>query len=81
MINYLDYPGTVKKEPSLAQIKQRYKFMLTGTLAGMEARLVQLRKDPMIPPGKLRARLLKIMLSVRVAREYLKDTEMQLGGE
>ena len=70
----------VKKAPSPAQVKQRHKFMLTGTLASMESRLHQLYKDPMIPRGKLRARLLKTLLSVRVARTYLQDTEMQLGG-
>lgn len=81
MINYQDYPGTIprrKKEPSPAQIKQWHKWMLTGTLAGMEARLWQLRADPMIPHGRLKSKLTNAWMSIHLAKKYLKETKMYL---
>ena len=79
--NYRDYPGTIKKRPSPAQIKQRHKWMMTGTLEGMRMRLTQLLSDKMIPHGRFRSMLANAKMSVVLAQGSLKEIELRLTEE
>jgi len=64
----------MKTGPSIAQVKQRHKFMLTGTLASMESRLTQIIESSTIPRGKFRTSLVNARKSIIKAREELRKT-------
>ena len=68
----------VNANPSPAQIKQRHKWMLTGTLTAMHSRLNQLLSDKMIPHGRFRSELCAVRMSIALAQKDLKEVELRL---
>jgi hypothetical protein len=65
-----------QKRPSAAQTRQRHKFMLLGTLAGMESRLRQLEADKSIPPGQCRKAISRAAREVSTAYRWMQSTQV-----
>lgn len=71
----------MKKQPSIAQIKQRHKFMLTGTLASMTSRLKQLLRDNMIIDKAFKSNIADTLYHLYLAQNRLKGIELYMEDE